>query len=56
MSAFHDDYERLGGDRSEAELRALLEEFDTAVQTALEVQDPDILVCLTSETINTYDR
>lgn len=32
VSAFHDDYERLGGTRSEAELRTLLEEPDTAVE------------------------
>ena len=29
VSAFHDDYERLGGNRSEAELRTLLEQSDT---------------------------
>lgn len=34
VSAFHDDYEQLGGDRSEAELRFLIEQPDTAVEPA----------------------
>ena len=34
ISAFHDDYEQLGGNRSEAELRMLLEDPDTAVEPA----------------------
>jgi hypothetical protein len=43
VSAFHDDYKRLGGNRSEAELRTLLEQPATAVEPAYVTQSGRVL-------------